>query len=195
MGVIIMAIKLGFALCGSFCTFSKVIPCIEELKNSGMDIYPVMSFNAYETDTRFGTAQSFIDRIESICGHEIIHTLTQAEPIGPKNIIDALVIAPCTGNTLAKLSTGIADTPVTLAAKSTLRNGNPVIIAVSTNDALSNAAKNIGNLLNYKNIYFVPYGQDDSEKKPTSIVADFSKIKETFLDAIVGKQIQPILIK
>ncbi len=190
-----MAIKLGFALCGSFCTFSKVIPCIEELKNSGMDIYPVMSFNAYETDTRFGTAQSFIDRIESICGHEIIHTLTHAEPIGPKNIIDALVIAPCTGNTLAKLSTGIADTPVTLAAKSTLRNGNPVIIAVSTNDALSNAAKNIGNLLNYKNIYFVPYGQDDSEKKPTSIVADFSKIKETFLDAIVGKQIQPILIK
>lgn len=190
-----MAIKVGFALCGSFCTFGKVIPYIEEMKNSGMEIVPVMSFNAYGTDTRFGTAQSFIDRIENICGREIIHTLTGAEPIGPKNLIDALVIAPCTGNTLAKLSTGIADTPVTLAAKSTLRNGNPVIIAVSTNDALSNAAKNIGNLLNYKNIYFVPYGQDDSEKKPTSIVADFSKIKDTFLEAMVGRQIQPILIK
>lgn len=189
-----MAIKTGFALCGSFCTFSKVIPCIEELKNSGTDVIPIMSFNAYETDTRFGTAKKFIDTIEKICGNEIIHTLTQAEPIGPKNIIDALIIAPCTGNTLAKLSTGIADTPVTLAAKSTLRNGNPVIIAVSTNDALSNAAKNIGNLLNYKNIYFVPYGQDDYKNKPTSIVADFSKIKDTFLNAMVGRQIQPMLI-
>lgn len=188
-----MAIKLGFALCGSFCTFSKVIPYIRELKISGIDVVPIMSYNAYDTDTRFGTAKSFNDEIESICGREIIHSLTAAEPIGPEKMIDALVIAPCTGNTLAKLSIGIADTPVTLAAKSTLRNANPVIIAVSTNDALSNAAKNIGNLLNYKNIYFVPYGQDDSEKKPTSIVADFSQIKDTFLQAMVGKQIQPIL--
>lgn len=188
-----MAIKLGFALCGSFCTFGKVIPYIRELKDSGLDVVPIMSFNAYETDTRFGTAKSFIDEIEGICGREIIHSLTAAEPIGPKKMIDALVIAPCTGNTLAKLAIGIADTPVTLAAKSTLRNGNPVIIAISTNDALSNAAKNIGNLMNYKNIYFVPYGQDDSEKKPTSIVADFSKIKDTLLQAMVGKQIQPII--
>ncbi len=188
-----MGIRLGFAMCGSFCTFSKVIPYIEELKKSGMDIYPIMSFNAYNTDTRFGTAESFNSRIGQICGRDIIHSITTAEPIGPKNLIDALVIAPCTGNTLAKLATGIADTPVTLAAKSTLRNGNPVIIAISTNDALSNAAKNIGNLLNYKNIYFVPYSQDDSEKKPTSIVADFSKIKDTVLYALTGKQIQPII--
>ena len=188
-----MTIKAGFAMCGSFCTFSKVIPYIRELKNSGIDVVPIMSFNAYDTDTRFGTAKSFIDEIENICGREIIHSLTAAEPIGPKKMIDALIIAPCTGNTLAKLTVGIADTPVTLAAKSTLRNSAPVIIAVSTNDALSNAAKNIGNLLNYKNIYFVPYAQDDSENKPTSIVADFSQIKDTFLQAMVGKQIQPLL--
>ncbi len=188
-----MAIKLGFALCGSFCTFSKVIPVMEQLKTAGIDIFPIMSYNAYSTDTRFGTAKSFIDKIEEIAGKEIIHSLTSAEPIGPKNMIDALVIAPCTGNTLAKLTTGIADTPVTLAAKSTLRNANPVIIAVSTNDALSNAAKNIGNLLNYKNIYFVPYSQDDYINKPTSIVADFRKIHDTLLEALLGKQIQPII--
>lgn len=190
-----MALKLGFAMCGSFCTFSKVIPCIEELKNSGIDIYPIMSFNAYNTDTRFGTAESFINRIKQICSRDIIHTLTDAEPIGPSNLIDALVIAPCTGNTLAKMANGIADTPVTLAAKSTLRNANPVIIAVSTNDALSNAAKNIGTLLNCRNIYFVPYGQDDCINKPTSAVADFSKIKVTLFEAMTGKQIQPLLLQ
>lgn len=188
-----MSINLGFAMCGSFCTFSKVIPYIEELKKAGINIFPIMSFNAYSTDTRFGKAEDFNRKTEEICGSEIIHTLTAAEPIGPKNLIDALVIAPCTGNTLAKLALGIADTPVTLAAKSTLRNGNPVIIAISTNDALSNAAKNIGSLMNYKNIYFVPYNQDDCENKPTSIVADFSKIKDTLFEAMVGKQIQPII--
>ena len=188
-----MALKAGFALCGSFCTFSKAIPQIEELKNAGIDVIPIMSYNAYETDTRFGKADDHIERIENICNHKIIHTLTDAEPIGPKNLIDALIIEPCTGNTLAKLAYGIADTPVTLAAKSTLRNGNPVIIAVSTNDALGNAAKNIGLLMNAKNIYFVPFSQDDCEHKPTSIVADFTKTKDTFLQAIVGKQIQPII--
>ena len=188
-----MALKAGFAMCGSFCTFSKVIPYIRDLKNSGIDVVPIMSYNAYGTDTRFGTAKSFIDEIEKICDKEIIHTIVTAEPIGPKNMIDALIIAPCTGNTLAKLAMGIADTPVTLAAKSTLRNSNPVIIAISTNDALSNAAKNIGNLMNYKNIYFVPYSQDDSANKPTSIVADFSQIKDTLLQAMTGKQIQPII--
>lgn len=190
-----MAIKLGFALCGSFCTFSKVIPYIRELKKSGIDVIPIMSFNAYSTDTRFGTAEGFISEIEEICGNKIIHTLTDAEPIGPKKLIDALVIAPCTGNTLAKLSLGIADTPVTLAAKSTLRNANPVIIAVSTNDALSNAAKNIGSLMNYKNVYFVPYSQDDSKNKPTSIVADFSKVADTLYEAMVGRQLQPMLLR
>ena len=189
-----MALKLGFALCGSFCTFDKVIPYIEELKNSGTEIVPIMSFNAYSTDTRFGTAESFRERIEKICGREIIHTITGAEPIGPKNMIDALVIAPCTGNTLAKLSSGIADTPVTLAAKSTLRNANPVIIAVSTNDALSNASKNIGYLMNYKNIFFVPFSQDDHINKPTSAVADFSLIGKTILEAMTGNQIQPVFV-
>ncbi len=189
-----MAIKLGFALCGSFCTFSTAIPRIEELKNAGIEIVPIMSYNAYNTDTRFGTAKEHIDRIENICDKKIIHTLTDAEPIGPKKMIDALLIEPCTGNTIAKLAAGIADTPVTLAAKSNLRNGNPVIIAISTNDALGNAAKNIGTLMNAKNIYFVPFRQDDCVNKPTSIVADFSKTKDTFFNAIVGKQIQPMLL-
>lgn len=188
-----MALKAGFALCGSFCTFDKAIPQIEELIKSGIDVLPIMSFNAYNTDTRFGKASEHIEKIESICGHKIIHTLTDAEPIGPKKIIDALIIAPCTGNTIAKLAAGIADTPVTLAAKSNLRNGNPLIIAISTNDALGNAAKNIGLLMNAKNIYFVPFSQDDSTNKPTSIVADFGKIKDTLLQAIVGNQIQPMI--
>ena len=189
-----MAIKAGFALCGSLCTFSKVIPQMEELKEAGIDVVPIMSYNAYDIDTRFGKAKDFIDRIEKITGNEVIHTLTAAEPIGPKKMIDALIIEPCTGNTLAKLASGIADTPVTLAAKSNLRNGNPVIIAISTNDALGNAAKNIGLLLNSKNVYFVPFRQDDCVNKPTSIVADFTKTKDTFLNAVVGKQVQPIII-
>lgn len=189
-----MAIKAGFALCGSFCTFGKVIPQMESLKESGIDIFPIMSYNAYETDTRFGTAKEHIDRIEKICGREIIHSLTAAEPIGPKKMIDALIIEPCTGNTLAKLAAGIADTPVTLAAKSNLRNGNPVIIAISTNDALGNAAKNIGMLMNAKNLYFVPFRQDDCVSKPTSIVADFEKTKNTLLAALVNKQIQPMVM-
>lgn len=188
-----MSITAGFALCGSFCTFKKVIPQIDNLVKSGVNVVPIMSFNAYGTDTRFGTAKEFIDEIEEICGREIIHTLNGAEPIGPKHLIDALIIAPCTGNTLAKLALGIADTPVTLGAKSNLRNGNPVIIAVSTNDALGNAAKNIGLLMNGKNIYFVPFSQDDFKNKPTSIVADFSKIGETLENAVNGKQIQPII--
>lgn len=189
-----MTIKTGFALCGSFCTFSKVIPQMEELIKSGIDVVPIMSFNAYDTDTRFGTAEEHINSIEKICNRKIIHTLTDAEPIGPKKIIDALIIAPCTGNTIAKLATGIADTPVTLAAKSNLRNGNPVIIAVSSNDALGNAAKNIGHLMNAKNIYFVPFRQDDCVNKPTSIISDFSLIKDTLLHALVGKQLQPVIL-
>lgn len=194
MGVRRMAIKAGFAVCGSFCTFSKIITQMETLKESGIDLYPIMSYNAYDIDTRFGKAKDFINTIENICGREIIHSLTGAEPIGPKKMIDALIIEPCTGNTLAKLAMGIADTPVTLAAKSNLRNGNPVIIAVSTNDALGNAAKNIGLLMNNKNIFFVPFRQDDCKNKPTSIVADFQKTKDTLLEALVGKQIQPILV-
>jgi dipicolinate synthase subunit B len=185
--------NIGFALCGSFCTFSKVIPMIEELQEKGYSLYPIMSDAAYFTDTRFGTAQSFREKIETICKRNIIHTIYDAEPIGPKKMLDALVIAPCTGNTLAKLAGGIADTSVTLAAKAHLRNNRPIVVAVSTNDALAGAASNIGQLLATKNYYFVPMGQDDPQNKPTSVVAHFSKIPETLHAALSGNQIQPIL--
>lgn len=187
------SIRVGFAMCGSFCTFSKAIESIENLINKGVEIVPIMSYNAYSTDTRFGRAKEHIEKIENLCSRKIICTLSGAEPIGPKKIIDALIIEPCTGNTLAKLASGIADTPVTLSAKSNLRNSNPVIIAVSTNDALGNAAKNIGALQNAKNIYFVPYRQDDPVKKPNSLVADFSMTYDTLIEALDGKQIQPMI--
>ena len=188
------SIKAGFAMCGSFCTFSKAIESIENLISKGVEIVPIMSYNAYSTDTRFGRAQEHIEKIEDLCSRKIIRTLTGAEPIGPKKIIDALIIEPCTGNTLAKLASGIADTPVTLSAKSNLRNSNPVIIAVSTNDALGNAAKNIGALQTAKNIYFVPYRQDDPVNKPNSLVADFSMTYDTLVSALDGKQIQPVIL-
>lgn len=187
-------LTVGFALCGSFCTFEKAITEINNLKNYGADIIPIMSFNAYSTDTRFGKAIYFREKIENICGNGIISTITDAEPIGPKKLLDILVVEPCTGNTLAKLASGITDTSVTLAAKAHLRNERPLVIAVSTNDALANAAKNIGSLLNYKNIYFVPMKQDDAVKKPRSVVADFSKTIETIENAIKGKQAQPVYI-
>lgn len=187
-------LTVGFALCGSFCTFDKAINEINKLRKCGAEIIPIMSFNAYSTDTRFGKAIDFREKIENICGHKIISTISDAEPIGPKKLLDILVIEPCTGNTLAKLSNGITDTPVTLAAKAHLRNEKPLIIAVSTNDALSNSAKNIGNLMNYKNIYFIPMKQDDANNKPRSVVADFEKTVETIEYAINGKQIQPIYL-
>lgn len=186
---------VGFALCGSFCTFEEVIPQIEVLKKLNYDVIPIMSQIAYNTDTRFGTAKSFRDRIENICKHEILHTIPQAEPIGPKKMLDVLVVAPCTGNTAAKLSVGITDTPVTMAAKSHLRNGRPVVLAVSTNDGLSGAAKNIGNLLNYRNIYLVPFRQDDPEKKPRSVTADFTLIPESVEAALKGEQLRPIIFR
>lgn len=184
---------IGFAMCGSFCTFKRVIPVMKELADTGYEVHPIMSYNAFSTDTRFGKARDFTAEIEAICGRKIIATLTDAEPIGPKKLLDALIIEPCTGNTLAKLASGIADTPVTLAAKSHLRNARPLLIAVSTNDALAGAAKNIGSLANYKNIYFVPYRQDDPAGKPTSIVADFSKTLSALECALEGKQIQPVI--
>lgn len=188
-------LKIGFALCGSFCTFKAVFEEIKKLKNSGYEIIPIMSENSYNFDTRFGDAAHWREQFRTITGKAIIHTIPQAEPIGPKKMLDVLVIAPCTGNTLAKLSTGVADTCVTLAAKAHLRNGRPLIIAPSTNDALSNAGKNIGALLNYKNIYFVPFGQDSFQNKPTSMVADFSRIADTIEAALKGEQLQPIVIE
>lgn len=185
---------VGFAICGSFCTFKAVFDEVKRLKDAGYDIIPIMSDNSYTLDTRFGDAVHWRRQFTEITGNRIIHTIPQAEPIGPQKLLDALIIAPCTGNTLAKLTWGVTDTSVTLAAKAHLRNGRPLIIAPSTNDALSNAGKNIGALLNYKNIYFVPFGEDDAMKKPTSMVADFTQIQPTLELALKGKQIQPIIL-
>lgn len=186
-------IKAGFAICGSFCTFSKIMPQMKKLADNGIEVYPIMSEIAYSTDTRFGKSEDFRDEIENICNRKIISTIKEAEPIGPKKMLDILIIAPCTGNTLAKLANGIADTSVTLATKAHLRNSRPVLIGVSTNDALGAAARNIGVLLNSKNIYFVPMNQDDYKEKPNSIVADFTKIYDAMISAIQGRQLQPLL--
>jgi len=186
-------IRAGFALCGSFCTITKAISQIEELINNGVEVTPIMSTVAYSTDTRFGEADEFIDKVEKITSKKIIHTLVDAEPIGPKKMFDILIVEPCTGNTLAKLAGGIADSPVTLSVKAHLRNDRPVLIGVSTNDALGTAAKNIGLLLNNKNLYFVPMKQDDCVNKPNSVIADFGKTYEAMLQALNKKQLQPIL--
>jgi len=185
--------NVGFAMCGSFCTYAEVFPILEVIA-SIHTVTPIFSHAAYSTDSRFGSAKEHIERAEAICSTKVLHTIDQVEPIGPKKLLDALVIAPCTGNTLAKLSHGIADGPVAMAAKSHLRNGRPVLIAVSSNDALAGAAENIGKLLNKKNFYFVPFGQDDPIKKPTSMVADFEKLPQALELALEGKQLQPILI-
>ena len=184
--------KIGFALCGSFCTFSKVFPVMEQLAKEHT-VIPIFSRSARTIDSRFGMAAEHLRRAEAICGTAPICTVAEAEPIGPKKLLDVLVIAPCTGNTLAKLANSIADTPVTMAVKSHLRNGRPVVIAVSTNDALAGAAENIGRLLGRKHYYFVPFGQDDPVQKPTSMVAHFDLIPETVTEAAKGRQIQPIL--
>lgn len=186
---------VGFALCGSFCTFKKVIPQIKKLVNEGYRVIPIMSHTAYTTDTRFGKSRDFNEEIEGICNEKIIYTISGAEPIGPKELLDVLVIAPCTGNTLGKLANGISDTSVTLATKAHLRNQRPVIIAVSTNDALGTSARNIGTLINSKNIYFVPMRQDDFINKPNSIVADFDYISDTVREVLAtNKQPQPVLL-
>lgn len=186
-------IRLGFAICGSFCTFDEAVAQMERLAVLGYDLVPIMSEISYETDTRFGRASDFIDRIEKICGKSVIHTVSEAEPIGPKKMLDALLIMPCTGNTLAKLQYGITDTSVTMASKAHLRNARPLIIAVSTNDALSTAAVNIGGLLSRKNVYFVPFSQDDPKNKPRSMVAEFEKVPAAVAAALSGEQLQPIV--
>lgn len=184
-------LRVGFAVCGSFCTFSKAFETLSVLKEAGCDITPIMSFNAYSLDTRFGTAQENAARMFEITGKTVLHDIPSVEPIGPKRMFDVMVVAPCTSNTLAKLAVGITDTPVCMAVKSHLRNQKPVVIAVSTNDGLSASAKNIGTLRNYKNYYFVPLAQDDYIKKPFSLVADFTKIPQTIVEALDGRQIQP----
>ncbi len=183
---------IGFALTGSFCTYSQVFPVMEALARQHR-VIPIFSESACSVDSRFGEATAHLCRAEEICCEAPICTVARAEPIGPKKLLDVLVVAPCTGNTLAKLAHSIADTPVTMAVKSHLRNGRPVVIAVSTNDALAGAAENIGKLLGRKHYFFVPFGQDDPENKPTSMVAYFDKIPETVTEAAKGRQIQPML--
>ena len=184
---------IGFAMCGSFCTYAQVFPVMETLAKQHR-IIPIFSDVSHTTDSRFGTAQQHIERVSAICGQKPLHSIPEVEPFGPKKILDALIIAPCTGNTLAKLAHSIADGPVTMAAKSHLRNGRPILIAVSTNDALAGAAENIGRLLGKKHYYFVPFGQDDAKNKPTSMVADFNQIPAALDRALNGEQIQPLLL-
>ena len=185
--------RIGFAVTGSFCTFASVFLQMKRLVDVGYRVTPILSQHAYETDTRFGKAADWIEQAEAICGEPVIHTIAQAEPIGPKKLLDLLIIAPCTGNTLGKLSCGIYDTAPTLAYKSHRRNGRPVLLAVSTNDALSASARSIGQLMNQKGVYFVPFGQDDFTGKETSCVADFGKILPAVQAALEGRQIQPVI--
>ena len=184
--------NIGFALCGSFCTYERVFPVMRQLAENHQ-VTPIFSRAAATLDSRFGTTAEFLARAEEICGIPPLLTIPDVEPVGPKKLFDILIIAPCTGNTLAKLAHSIADGPVTMAAKSHLRNRRPILVAVSTNDALSGAAENIGRLLNRKHYYFVPFGQDDPVNKPNSMVAHFEKIPQAMETALEGRQIQPIL--
>lgn len=186
--------RIGFAFCGSFCTFSAAMAALEATKARFGDVTPIVSENAAAFDTRFGNAHDWLREMERICDKRVIDSLTTAEPLGPKKLLDALVICPCTGNTLGKLANGITDTAVTLAAKAHLRNGRPLIIAVSTNDALSASARSIGTLLDKKNVYFVPFRQDDPVGKPTSLLADFSLVPDAVSAALEREQLQPLVL-
>ena len=186
-------IRVGFAMCGPFCTHKQVLSELEKRCGPDSESAPIRSEACRSTDTRFGKAEDLRVAVERLTGHQAVDSIPTAEPIGPKALLDVLVIAPCTGNTLAKLAGGITDTAVTMAAKAHLRNGRPVVIAMATNDGLSAAARNIGELLVRKNYYFVPFGQDDPEKKPCSLMADFSRIGDTIDAALEGRQLQPIL--
>lgn len=188
-------IRVGFAFCGSFCTYQRAMTALEQVRARYLDVTPIVSENSAATDSRFGPAHEYMREMERICGKRVIDSIPKAEPIGPKHLLDVLVICPCTGNTLAKLANGITDTSVTMAAKAHLRNGAPVVICMATNDGLAASAKNIGVLLDKKNIYFVPFGQDDPVEKPTSLVADFTKVNETIDAALRGEQLQPMLLQ
>ena len=185
---------IGYCFCGSFCTFAQSYEVLKRLKDTYKDVIPIMSYNAYNTDTRFGESSEWIDKVEAVCGCKIISTIKDAEPLGPKISLDALIIAPCTGNTLAKLANGITDTPVCMAAKAHLRSDRPLVIALASNDAMSANLGNIGTLLSRKNIYFVPMVQDEPIKKPHSLVADFSQLERTLCDALSGKQTRKLFI-
>ena len=191
--MLLEGIKVGFALTGSFCTLGKVLPEIENMVQEGAEVFPIVSEVVDKFDTRFGTAEEWKDKLRKITGKDLINTIITAEPIGPKAIFDVLVVAPCTGNTLSKMANAITDSTVTMACKAHLRNQKPLVLAISTNDGLSNNAKNLGVLLNMKNVYMVPFGQDDPVKKCNSLMADVEKIIPAVLEALRGKQLQPIL--
>lgn len=185
---------VGFAMCGSFCTHSRAMEALEQVKARFAHVIPIVSEYTAAADTRFGDAHDLMREMMRICDHRVISTIKEAEPIGPQKLLDLLIIAPCTGNTLGKLANGITDTSVTMAAKAHLRNGRPVVLCPATNDGLAASAKNIGLLLDKKNLYFVPFRQDDPVKKPTSLVADFSKVEDAVDAALAGKQLQPVLL-
>lgn len=185
--------RLGFAICASFCNHAQVMREYERLSERH-ELIPILSDNAARFDTRFGTAEALIERVETLAGRRAVRTIVEAEPLGPSNAMDALVIAPCTGSTLARLAAGVTDNAVTMAAKSHLRNGRPVVLAVATNDGLAASAPNIAALLGRKHYYFVPFGQDDPARKPTSLVADFTQLEATLEQAMEGRQLQPILL-
>lgn len=187
-------LRIGFAFCGSFCTYGKAMAALEDAVGRYDWVQPIVSETSAATDTRFGATHDFMREMERLCDRRVIDSIKGAEAIGPKKLLDVLVIAPCTGNTLAKLANGVTDSSVTMAAKAQLRNGRPVVLAVSTNDGLSGSAKNIGLLLDKKNIYFVPFGQDDPAGKPTSLVADFTQIPAAVAAALEGRQLQPVLL-
>ncbi|KUO52265.1 MAG: dipicolinate synthase subunit B [Desulfitibacter sp. BRH_c19] len=191
----VKGLNIGFAVTGSFCTLEQTMPYIKTLIDEGAKVMPIMSPTAFQNDTKFGKAEFWRKTMEQITSNKIITTIADAEPIGPQKILDILIIAPCTGNTLAKLANGITDTAVLMATKAQLRNERPVVIAISTNDGLSMNARNLGILLNSRNIYLVPFGQDNPKSKARSIVAHFPFIKDTVLEALEGRQIQPILMQ
>lgn len=186
---------IGWGVCGSHCSYDEVLPQVERLLKLGATVIPVMSHTAVTTETRFGKGENLARLLEEMTGYKPITSIVEAEPTGQKKTFDCFVIAPMTGNTLAKWATALTDTPVLMAAKGTLRNVRPVVMAISTNDALGNNARNIGTLLNTKNVYFVPFGQDNPDEKPSSCVADFARIPETVAAALQGKQLQPVLIE
>lgn len=188
-----MKASIGYALTGSFCTFRKSLAALAALAEE-YDIYPIFSENARRLDTRFGAAADFIEQAEGLCGRKILSTLPQIEPLGPKKPLDLIIVAPCTGTTLGKLANGIADTAVTFACKAHLRNARPILLAISTNDGLSGSAENLGRLLNRRLYYFVPFGQDDPQNKPFSLVADFVRLPAAVESALCARQIQPILL-
>lgn len=185
---------LGYAFCGSFCTHARALTELKKLIEAGYEVQPIMSETVWATDTRFGSAAVFAEDVERVCGRSVIHTVVDAEPLGPAMPLDALIICPCTGNTLAKIANGITDTAVSMAAKAHLRSDRPLVISLASNDALSANLKNIATLLSRKQVYFVPMVQDDPEKKPHSLVADFSLLQPTLHSAFEGKQFRRLFL-